>query len=449
MMKEKMRRFKKLGITAAAFTAAMVMSTATAMAWDNNGTGNAEAGEDIVIGKSLKMPANWEPATLDIQFTVAPAGFSKDGTNYTTVDGLTFEGDTVSLSKTDFSGKVDAKEQVKYWGAETGDLVDKISYKGKTGLEAIAAVAEDQKSTGAVKFTVTETKFEYTVADNTTSVSSEASYDLVFWIDYVVNEDGSSSYKVTSITDTKTKNDNGSDANQKVDPTPESTDVTETTYDQNGKITSKSDADLSYDLSGMLFNNDITKSDEPDTPNDPKPDNNAFKLTKTNVGGDQNQEFEFTVTLTAPELAGVEDGKKITVKIYDKDDQEVKTVEFVYGENKIKLKGGEKAVFGQMYNSTKVEITETGTPSYVPSYKGTYGNSDKITVNAGGSLTMNPYGISKAETDEVNYTNTYQSLTPTGIIMNNLPFFMMIVIAAFAVAATFVFGARRKVSGRK
>ena len=205
--------------------------------------------------------------------------------------------------------------------------------------------------------------------------------------------------------------------------------------------------DLSYDLSGMLFNNDITKSDEPENPDTPTTEDNAFKLTKTNVDGDQDQEFKFTVDLTAPDLAGVDKTKTITVKVYDANGKVVadKGTTFTYGgTNTISLKGGETAVFGQMYNSTKIKVTEEGTPSYLPSYAGTYGDSTKKTVSAGASLDVT--GITEAKTDHVDYTNTYQSITPTGIIMNNLPFFMMIMLGAVAVVAAFVFQARRRVT---
>lgn len=453
----KMKKMRGFGAKAMAVVAAIAMSAATATAafagWekDKNGDPIGNTTEQIVIGKSIKMPANWEPEALNVTFKVEPVGFSTDGTAYTPVEGLGFEG-KVTLNKADFTtaNKVTAEEQVKYWGAETGEFINQISYKGQTGIEAIEALAKDQQSTGAVKFTVTESEFEYTDAANTFSVKSAASYDLVFWIDYVVDPNTKeSSYKVTSVTDTKTKNDNGSDNNKKVDPTPESTTVEKTEYDEDGKIVPKAEEYLNYKLSGMLFNNDITKSDQPEHPDTPTVDDSAFKITKTNAGGDPNQEFEFEVELTAPELAGVKTTEGITVRVYNESGEEVtgKANTFMYGQvNTIKLKGGETAVFGQMYNSTKVVVTEKGTPSYVPSYTSTYGTSDGQVVNAGDKLSVD--GVTQSKTDYVHYTNNYQSITPTGVIMNNLPFFMMILIGAVAIAAGFVFQARKKVTGR-
>lgn len=459
-MKERTKKLKKLSKSAVVLAAAIAMSATTAMAatpgWsgtDKNGNTiantDAELGKDIVIGKSLKMPLNWTPTSLNITFDVTPKGFSTDNTSYTTVDGLTFgdkDDNKIELTLNDFTAaKQDEKTQVKYWGAQTEDLVDLIEYNNKEGLEAIAEIAKEKQSTGTVKFTVTEEGFTYSDNTKTTSIASEASYDLVFWIDYVANSDGTGSYKVTSITDTKTKSDNGEDTNQKVDPTPDSTDVTETTY-ENSKIVPKENTDLSYDLSGMLFNNDITKSDEPNIPDTPTPDDYAFALTKTNVNGDKNQEFEFTVNLTAPDLGGVAADKTITAKVYDANNNEVtdKATTLTYGTDKtIKLKGGEKVVFGQMYNSTLVTINETGTPSYTPSVSGSLG-----TKNAAMGEALSVSGVTKLKTDTVKYTNTYSSITPTGIIMNNLPFFMMILIGAAAVVAGFAFQARRRVADK-
>ena len=465
MMRERMKRFKKLSVAAAVCVAALAMSATTAMAkWNTDGTGNADSVANdggIVIGKSLKTPVNWDPTTLNVEFTISDWKFAKVGEDYADADGITFTGNPVALNKDKFTDKKkDAKEQVKYWGAESGDLLQYISYDRKTGLDALAAFAKAQGSTGSVKFTVTETKFEYTddPADTTstiTSVSSKASYDLVFYIDYVV-VDGTPQYKVTSITDTKTKKDDGTSTSAKVDPTPGSTDVKETTYTTGGEITDGTN-NLSYQLSGMLFNNDITKNEKPDTPDNPDANNHAFVLSKTvtGTGASADQEFTFNVKLTAPALAGVNTTTPITYNIIDESGNKVGDSHSIsYGtEAEITLKGGQKAVFGQMYNSTKIEITENGTPGYKPSYTGTYGDSTAQTVNTGDSLTMTAsdgkaYGITQTKADQVGYSNDYQSLTPTGIIMNNLPFFMMILIGAVAAVSAFVFRARRRVAGR-
>lgn len=454
-MKERTKKLKKLTVTAAVLAATIAMSATSAMAaWSRNDDGDpiGDTTDEVVIGKSLKTPLNWTPENLAVTFKIDPVGFSttKEGSSYNAVEKLTYKGETVTLNNTDFK-LTDTDDQVKYWGAESGNLVGNIQYVNKagttlTGYDALAAVAEEQGSTGAVKFTVTETSCTYSNNEKTEVVTSEASYDLVFWIDYKV-VDGTAKYTVSSITDTKTKNDDGTKEDSKVDPTPNSTEVKETTYSDDHKIIPGAD-NLTYKLSGMLFNNDITKSDEPDTPDVPTEDDNAFSLSKINKGGDANQEFSFTVKLTAPDLAKVDTTKKIKVKVYNADGEVVaKACEFSYGtDNTISLKGDEKAVFGQMYNSTKVEINETGTPSYVPSYTSTYGDSTKIVKNAGDDLSMS--GVTTAKTDFVKYTNTYSSITPTGIIMNNLPFFMMILIGAAAVVAGFAFQARRRVADK-
>lgn len=451
-MKERTKKLKKLTVTAAVLAATIAMSATSAMAaWSTNEKGDpiGNTTDAIVIGKSLKMPKNWEPETLSVTFNVTPVGFSKNNGTYDKVDGLAFGSNgKVTLSKADFAeGAKD--DQVKYWKAETGDLVGSISYGGETGLAAIAKIAEEKQSTGTVKFTVTESAFSYTEAANTTSIASEASYDLVFWIDYVANSDGTSSYKVTSITDTKTTKDDGTEADQKVDPTKGSTDVKTTTYttvDEEKKIDT-TDTSAGFNLSGMLFNNDITKNDVPDTPDTPTPDDYAFKLAKvvTN-GGDANQKFKFTVKMTAPNLGGVAADKTVTVNVYNKNDSSkvLSTKTFTYGgtENTIELKADEVAVFSHMYNSTKVEVTEAGTPSYTATVSGSFGDA---TGTVGQSLSKD--GVTNDE-DVVTYTNAYSSITPTGIIMNNLPFFMMILIGAAAVVAGFAFQARRRVADK-
>ena len=197
----------------------------------------------------------------------------------------------------------------------------------------------------------------------------------------------------------------------------------------------------------MLFNNDITKNDVPDVPDTPTPDDFAFKLAKVVTNdGDVNQKFNFTVKMTAPDLGGVDANKTVTVNVYNKNDKTkvLSTKTFTYGgtENTIELKADEVAVFSHMYNSTKVEVTEAGTPSYTATVSGSFGNA---AGTVGQSLS-----ISGVTNDEyaVEYTNAYSSITPTGIIMNNLPFFMMILIGAAAVVAGFAFQARRRVADK-
>ncbi len=454
-MKERTKKLKKLTVTAAVLAATIAMSATSAMAaWTKNDDGDpiGNTTEDVVIGKSLKMPKNWKPETLTVTFNVTPVGFSKDNGEYETVAGLTFGSDgTVTLNKDKFE-EGSSDDQVQYWKAETGNLLPSISYGDKTGLDAIAAIAAEKKSTGTVKFRVTESNFTYTDETNTTSIKSEASYELVFWVDYVANSDETSSYKVTSITDTKTTKDDGTVVDSKVDPTPESTEVKTTTYTtvNDEKKIDTTDTSTGFKLSGMLFNNDITKNDVPDTPDGPTPTDYAFKLAKLVVNGSDataNQKFNFTVKMTAPALGGVDKSKTVTVKVYNKNDasKELRTETFSYGgtENTIELKADEVAVFDHMYNSTKVEVTEAGTSSYTATVSGTFGNA---TGTVGQALSKD--GVTSSKDDAVTYTNTYSSITPTGIIMNNLPFFMMILIGAAAVVAGFVFQARRRVADR-
>ena len=451
-MKERTKKLKKLTVTAAVLAATIAMSATSAMAaWSTNDAGDpiGNTTDDVVIGKALKMPKNWTPETLSVTFKVSPVGFSENNGSYEAVNGLAFGSDgKVTLNKADFTEGA-SDNQVKYWKAESSDLVDSIKYGDKTGLEAVAAIAAEKQSTGTVKFTVTEESFTYTDATNTTSIRSEASYDLVFWVDYVANSDGTSSYKVTSITDTKTTKDDGTEDGSKVDPTPESTDVKTTTYTtvDNEKKIDTTDTSAGFNLSGMLFNNDITKNDVPDVPDTPTPDDFAFKLAKVVTNdGDVNQKFNFTVKMTAPDLGGVDANKTVTVNVYNKNDKTkvLSTKTFTYGvtENTIELKADEVAVFSHMYNSTKVEVTEVGTPSYTATVSGSFGDA---AGTVGQSLS-----ISGVTNDEyaVEYTNAYSSITPTGIIMNNLPFFMMILIGAAAVVAGFAFQARRRVADK-
>jgi len=124
------------------------------------------------------------------------------------------------------------------------------------------------------------------------------------------------------------------------------------------------------------------------------------------------------------------------------------------------LQDGQKLVFVDTPVGTSYSVNETGTLGYTPSETVTYGstplqtNTDAGTkgsalstdtaiapVFGGVAYTTNLVGES---TNSAAFTNDYQTITPTGILINNLPFIGLILLAVGAFGAYVVVKSRKR-----
>lgn len=101
------------------------------------------------------------------------------------------------------------------------------------------------------------------------------------------------------------------------------------------------------------------------------------------------------------------------------------------------LKNGESVVFTGLPIGTVVNVEETGVPSYKPSAVVSMGagtvDSNITGLNFGESLTLATLTEDQrtllAEKNAVDVTNTYNYVAPTGVILNVLPYVLMVAIA--------------------
>jgi hypothetical protein len=148
-------------------------------------------------------------------------------------------------------------------------------------------------------------------------------------------------------------------------------------------------------------------------------------------------EYEFTITFTENGSAKVP--ATITGKIGE--GESAKTVTVTNGSGTFKLKKDESVKFTDLPVGLKYQVVEEE-PSHA-SYKETSITVNGTAVDGGGRDT----GVNKI-TETANtaaYTNVYDEVTITGVIMNVLPFVMMIAIAG-AAAAMYVVSRRRKMA---
>lgn len=276
------------------------------------------------------------------------------------------------------------------------------------------------KEAGKYEYTVKETTSEPAITDSNLEklIMSKAEYKMTV---YVV-EDPENTFKVDQIVVNRTKNDKGDGATGKVD--------------------------ISGDKDKNTFNFVNTYVQEAGTGPDPtKPDptytdNGALKVSKTidaSEGSiDSNATFNFTATFAFPEgtdattLGGVKgNGADVTL------------TEGVY---KFTLKHRYKMKFTGLPVGTTITVKETGAANYKGSASVVLNGATATTVAAGKyheDLTAVNGGKLGQKTNTVDVTNTYDYVPTTGIIMNTLPYVLMIALCGAALFGFVAFKRRR------
>lgn len=276
------------------------------------------------------------------------------------------------------------------------------------------------KEAGKYEYTVKETTSEPAITDSNLEklIMSKAEYKMTV---YVV-EDPENTFKVDQIVVNRTKNDKGDGATGKVD--------------------------ISGDKDKNTFNFVNTYVQEASTGPDPtKPDptytdNGALKVSKTidaSEGSiDSNATFNFTATFAFPEgtdattLGGVKgNGADVTL------------TEGVY---KFTLKHRDKMKFTGLPVGTTITVKETGAANYKGSASVVLNGATATTVAAGKyheDLTAVNGGKLGQKTNTVDVTNTYDYVPTTGIIMNTLPYVLMIALCGAALFGFVAFKRRR------
>ena len=158
--------------------------------------------------------------------------------------------------------------------------------------------------------------------------------------------------------------------------------------------------------------------------------NSGLTISKTTEGmyADKTKDFEFTIKFekAATEL---EETDIYTGKIGDE------TVECKVGEETtFKLHDGEKLVFDPLPAGTRYVVEEVAAEDgYTPSIKVVENG-----VETSGETVSEREGISSAATgtnlvgeneNKVEFTNSYQDIALTGIVLNNWPFIILIILA--------------------
>lgn len=298
------------------------------------------------------------------------------------------------------------------------DITFTDSETGSKTKRAKVTFPEEWPDAGKYEYTVTETGASPAITDtkHQTMIMSQAEYTMDVYVSNAGN-----GFEISNIIVNKTKNDKGNAATGKVDISDTKNNgfnFTNTYVQEAGTGIDPTNPDPTYNTDGSL---NVTKAIEA---------NGA-----TTVEADKD--FDFTATFTFPTgtdastLGGVKDANGNIITINEG------------GTYTFKLKANGNMKFTGVPVGTQISVAESATPNYRGSAESVFNGQSKTKV---GDLKYNE-AITVKDTlgqkqNKVDVTNTYNYVPTTGIIMNNLPYVLMIALCAAALMAFVAFKRR-------
>ena len=276
-------------------------------------------------------------------------------------------------------------------------------------------------------------EYEYTVTESQTADPAVANGDheklimsgAEYTMDvYVTENEKTGALEISNIIVKRTKDDEGKNANGvKVtdigDDDNNGFNFTNTYVQEAGTGTNPTDPDPDYKKYGSLDVSKIIQTDAADTV-------------------DANKEFAFTANFTFPTgTDGTTFGAKATIGD--------STTTITGASYTFKLKHNQNVKFTGLPVGTKISVTESATPNYKGSAAVVINGTTQDPVTAtkyDEALTVSDKSLGQKK-NTVDVTNTYDYVPTTGIIMNTLPYVLMIALCGAALMAFVAFNRRR------
>lgn len=289
---------------------------------------------------------------------------------------------------------------------------------GSKTKRAKVTFPEEWPDAGKYEYTVTETGATPKITDeqHQKMIMSKAEYTM----DVYVSNSGSG-LEISNIIVNKKKDDKGTATTGKVDISDTDKNgfnFTNTYVQEAGTGTDPTNPDPTYNEDGSL---------------------NVTKAVVANGGTvDATKEFDFTATFDFPTgtdantLGGVKDAEENKITINED------------GTYTFKLKANKNMKFTGVPVGTKISVKESATPNYKGSAESVFNGVSQTKVEASKydeAITVeNTLGQKQ---NKVDVTNTYNYVPTTGIIMNTLPYVLMIALCGAALMAFVAFKRRR------
>lgn len=340
-------------------------------------------------------------------------------------EGTTTKTTEAYISKT-FNTEVGKAETFSFEAKQVGGNTENVtipnisftaSETGTTTKRAKVSFPE-WTDAGKYEYTVTETRATPAITDtkHQTMIMSKAEYTM----DVYVSNSGSG-FEISNIIVNKKKDDKGTATTGKVDISDTDKNgfkFTNTYVQEAGTGIDPTNPDPTYAKDGSL---------------------NVTKAIEANGGTvDTSKMFDFTAKFTFPTgtdaktLGGVKDADGHVISIDEN------------GTYTFKLTANKNMKFTGVPVGTKINVTESATPNYKGSAKSVFNGqaqTDVVADKYNEAITVeNTLGQKQ---NKVDVTNTYNYVPTTGIIMNTLPYVLMIALCGAALMAFVAFKRRR------
>lgn len=369
------------------------------------------SGNDIRFTKTLVTPQSDLVTIPDLPFTFdfhdgAYYPYTSTGVSTTpdaTVTAPELKDQNITFSETEMVPANDANG-VNTLTKQSKNVIDGITFP-KVGLYEYKVTEKADTADGNLDSKV-NADVEYDATE----------YTLRIW----VTNDGNGGTKTEGTVEVTDPKGNG----KKVDSNP-----TNPTDPTNPDVVPNPDDGKTFNFKNVYT---VNATDKPVDPNNPK--TAPFWVSKEVTGqmGDLTLKFDFQLNIAESDLTK---GQSYNFKIKDKDGNDLKTLALTAGTNyAFQLKHGDIAYLDNITAGAQVTVVETDTPDYDETNVAKFaGTETSGTLSASGTL---------AATGEnsVAYTNNQVGgdVTPTGILLNNLPYVALIVAAITGLAAYFI-----------
>lgn len=432
MIKKQKKRFPRMLLTAALAVVMCLEVTAPAFADGGPLTGSETNPAKASITKMLDMPEGTTTPAANFTFSFTKKNYMGETTQSALSQMPDISPVTVLFSSTD-AGSTDSQTGIKSVPKEV-------------------EVTPTFTSTGIYTYDITENENTYTIADpaKETMIYSQAKYEISY---YVKEKNDHSGFYVETIVTKILVNDDGTDGSgEKINPNP------------GGPTGSGS-------YSGLVFRNAYTKNTGGVDPT--IPGNQVLAISKVVAGdfADQTKYFSYDISITKPAVLTDE----VTYKAYvidstgvvtgdanvasgdtgsiQTDDNGKKYIKVTTGATKvINLKHNQILVFNDLEVGATYVANLQGAVGYTPKARITSNGSvitPDLTAPEGQNLSTGSWLIGESK-NGADFTSMFKTITPTGVVINNLPFIMILFIAAGAFTAFVVVKSnKRRVYGSK
>lgn len=427
-------------LLAAMLTLALAFATVgpalAAQGANQNGAIVSDNEESVKAAITKVLTMGQGTATPSATFTF---NFSKDTTTTTDNDGATIapktNGPTIQPKTVTINSSTPSTDDninnTKVVEVETADFLQGLTFP-ESGIyiydveEATTGWNQNIQLNGRTRTRTTTTGSGNTRTTTTETMTwSGAKYKVYV---YVADKAAGGTY-VKAVGVVLKANDDGStsggNVGNKVDPTPDDP------------------TDPAIDNSDMKFNNTYNKTVTQDQNPDPTKKAFAVKKVVSDDSFNKAKDFTFKVSLTKP---GSYSAANFVGSIID-----TKNSNAVINNNvqipadgtvtDVVLKDGYVLAFNDTPVGTKFHVTEPSISGWTPSIV-VMANNVNVTPS-GATNDSEVQTVGESVENSVVITNAQSDPTPTGIIMNNLPFVVMIGAAVVAIVALAVVKARK------